>query len=313
MTLTNNCPSIIAFFHHALLEVITPKYKPRISVYLPTVGFPFSHPVRHCRYRSYIDTRANRPYYIYRVSGVATLQKWRTTVFQASRSASNYKRILQGFFAGEGNVKEGAHHNRALRIAQGERNPLLEEILSRFGVGYTYGGHREYTITGRRNLEYLLSLGIAALHPEKKARFLKMMASYRQWHHPRNAFSALVYSQLSSPKTTKELAARLRRSESRVRQTLAALKSDGRVHMFHVNSVFYWTMSDSHTIVISKQKRRILALLGTPLRVYQVASKTGRGQKAVTRRLEELERLGLVESKKPFWTRKSTSSVVMVR
>jgi len=306
VTFTNNQPSLIAFFHNVVTKTLRPSLTPRVAVYLPSTDTLYAHPAKSARYRVYFDKRANRPYYIYRISGVTLAKTWHLTVRKICKSKSNYRSILQGFFAGEGNVKEGSHGSRAVRIAQGKPYRFLEKMLDHFRITYYYGGHREYTIFGRANLEKVLALNLMILHPNKHKRFLEMMATFRQRHYQRHALEELVYARLGIPMTTNELASGFGRSMSRLKQVLRRMKARGIVAMYHVNSLCYWVRVDSRTIVISKQKLKILELLGVGQRVHQLAASLGRNDKSVRRRLLELERLGLVGLQNPFWVRKQT-------
>ncbi len=313
ITFTNNQPYLIAFFHDVISETLRPKCTPRIAAYLPHAGFQLMRPVRQAKYRVYTDRRANVPYYIYRVSGVDALKKWRAIIFRVCSHSCYYQSILQGFFAGEGNVKEGSHKSRAVRIAHGKPNPFLEKMLRHFEISFRYGGHREYAICGRGNLEKVLALRITCLHRLKHSHFISMMAGYCQWHYPKRALSDLVLSVLVIPQTTKELATKFQRSRSRLFQVLSTLRRMGSIQGYHVNSTYYWVKTDSHMIVISKQKMRILNLLSAHHRVFELASSLATGHKAVSRRLHELERLGLVYREKANWHRNSTPSRVMER
>jgi len=306
VTFTNNQPRLISLFHKVVARTLQPSLTPRVAVYLPSTDTPYLHPVKSARYRIYVDKRSNRPYYIYRISGVTLAKKWHLLVRKTCKIESNYRYILQGFFAGEGNVKEGSHGSRAVRIAQGEPNQFVEKMLDYFGITYDYGGHREYTVCGRANLEKFLDLELTVLHPSKYKRFMNMMATFRQRHYRRYALEELVFARLGDPMTTKELASEFGRSTSRLTQVLHRTKARGIVRMYHVNSLCYWVRADTRSIVISKQKMKILQLLETGERVRQLAESLGRNDKAVRRRLQELERLGLVEFQNPFWVRKQT-------
>jgi predicted transcriptional regulator len=310
-TLTNNQPYLIAFFHDVISKVLRPPNTPRIAVYLPQAGFPHVRPVRQARYLVYIDGRANSPYYIYRVSGVETNTKWRATVSLVCSHTSNYQFILQGFFAGEGNVKEGSHESRAVRIAQAKPHPLLETMLRHYEISFKYGGHRQYTISGRGNLEKVLALRMTCLHRPKHKRFVKMMAGYRQRHYAKQALGELVFSALVKPQSTKDLADTYQRSKSRLFQVLSNLRRTGNVQRYHVNSTYYWVRTDSRLIVVSKQKMRILNLLGKYHRVFELASILATDDKGVSRRLSELEHMGLVHREKANWHRIATPSRVM--
>ncbi len=127
VTITNNDPFLIRLFHDSLWAHFRPRNSPRIYVYRPTPAAEFVRPVENVRYRTYIDRRANVPYFIYRVAGVELVREWKKTVRALCKSPSNYQGILQGFFAGEGNIKETkTTHSRSLRISQGQRMRLVE-------------------------------------------------------------------------------------------------------------------------------------------------------------------------------------------
>ncbi|MDG6988393.1 MAG: hypothetical protein JRN21_03605 [Nitrososphaerota archaeon] len=253
------------------------------------------------------------PYYIYRVSGVKTVKSWRALVSSVSSDTSDYGPVLQGFFAGEGNVRESAHHSRLVRIAQGEPYPLLETILRHFGISFKYGGHREYSISGRDNFEKILALGAAHLHRSKHKKLLRMMERYRQHHYPYHALHALVLARLSTPRTAEDLAIDLKRSTSRLRQVLCDLRSKGDIKMYHVNSTYFCVRATSGVVAISKQKARILALMEALHRPFELSAELKRNRKAVTRRLRELEHIGLVYLEKANWHKSPTTSRVIVR
>lgn len=185
--------------------------------------------------------------------------------------------------------------------------------MRHFGISFTYGGNRAYSITGRDNLARILALGLTELHPLKDARFQRMMSSHLQDHFSNHALGKLVYSQLMLLQTTEELASKFKRSGSRLRQVLADLKSQTQVRMFHVNSTCYWVRTDSKVIVISKQKMKILRLLVRVHRVFELAADLMKDKKCISRRLKELERLGLVRQKRPNWYRIPASSKVVER
>jgi len=311
VTFTNNQPCLIAFFHRVVSRLLQPSILPRIAVYLPSPDSSYANPVKPAHYRTYVDNRANRPYYIYRIYGAMLVKKWRLIVRRICKNESNYRPVFQGFFAGEGNVKEGSHGSRAVRIAQGKPNQFVEKMLNHFGITYDYGGHREYTVCGRANLEKFLDLELTILHPSKYKRFMNMMETFRQRHYRRHALEELVFARLGVPMTTKELASEFCRSTSRLKQVLRNMKARGIVRMYHVNSLCYWVRTDTRSIVISKQKMKILQLLEIGQRVRQLAANLGRNHKAVRHRLHELERLGLVGFQNPFWVRKQTEHGVI--
>lgn len=282
-------------------------------MYLPCRDRVFVRPINVASYRAYIDSRASRPYYIYRVSGVELVGPWHRFVKSICKDIEAYQWILQGFFAGEGNVKFSRLQNsRVLRIAQGVRHPLLEKILRHFGISFRYGGHREYVISGRINLEKLDSLGIASLHPLKQRQFAEMMGSYRQWHYPRGILSKLICQNLESPRTAADVSAQLERSSSRVSKLLSLFLSKGLVRMYRVHSTYYWVRSDAQIVVISPEKKRILEQLKVPLSLIELSRLVVRAPRSVLNRLLELERLGLVVRRNSKWQRLPTIAKVVV-
>lgn len=240
---------------------------------------------------------------------------WRRTARASCSQPRNYQGILQGFFAGEGNVKDiAAHHSRVLRIAQGKRLPLLERILRHFCVTFRYDpSGRSYEVSGRENLEKLWRLGISRLHSKKQARFAAMMSSYRQYHYRRKFLRPVVLNILSSPLTATEIANGVTRSKSRVNQLLTALRRNGEVEMFKVRSSYYWIRSDQQCLIISEQKSKILKSLSSPRRTFEIAQLVGRTEKTVSRRLAELSRLGLVERVNSNWRALEVSKRVIVK
>jgi hypothetical protein len=315
VTFTNNQAKLVAFFHEALWSNFRPRNSARVYVYLPSKKTRFIRPVSGAAYRTYIDRRANLPYYIYRVSGVELVKTWRRTVKAVCANPSNYQGILQGFFAGEGNVKEIiAHHSRVLRIAQGKKFRLLERILRFFGLQFTYESlGRTYVISGRNNLEKLWSLRVSTLHSKKHARFGAMMSSYQQHHYDKYYLGPRILEILSSPLTTSEISIRVSRSVSRANQVLTPLRRNGEVEMFKVRSSCYWIRSDQRCIIISREKYNILKALSRHRGVSEVANVVRRTEKSVSRRLEELLRLGLVQKANSNWRTIEVSKRVIVK
>lgn len=238
--------------------------------------------MRGATYHSYIDRRANFPYYIYRAAGVGLLKSWSRMVKAVCARAENYAFILQGFFAGEGNVKYiKRSHSRTVRIAQGERYYLLERILKHFGVSLSYGGHREYSISGRENLEKLHSIDISKLHKLKHKKFTEMIKSYKQRHYSRGALRLILLGILKSPFTTASLAGIVRRTNRRVGMALTDLARSGLVQKYRVRSQYYWIRADRGVVMISPEKRRILRVLQAPARQAEITKAVGKSKRSV--------------------------------
>lgn len=313
ITFTNNMTELVRLFHATLWKYFSPRNRPRMAVYLPRRDMNFVKPIDDANYRVYVDSRASRPYYIYRVSGVELVVQWRRFVKSVCKNIEAYQWILQGFFAGEGNVKyDRLQKSRVLRIAQGARHPLLEKILRHFGIPFRYGGHRVYVISGRANLEKLDLLGIASLHPLKQRSFVEMMGSYRQRHYPRGTLPKLIYQNLDSPRTTADLSAQLKRSSSRISHLLSMFLSSGRVKMYRVHSTYYWVRSGAQIVVISPEKKLVIEHLKVPMRVSELSRLLVRAPRSVKNRLLELERMGLVVRRNSKWHRLPTAAKVVV-
>lgn len=297
ITFTNNCLKLIRFFKKTIRKTFPDeKLKPRIYIYLPKMeNFDATF---HCRTKLYTDPRARKPYFVYRAAGVKLRRSWGKIVKEYSSKRKMHPYILQGFFAGEGNVKfHLASKSRMLRIAQGRRIRLLEIILKEIGVRNRYSpSERSYVITGRKNLDKLAKLEITALHPEKDKKFNEMLATYKQHHYPRRYLGRKIYEMLKVPRTSRELAELFGRSIARVQESLKALKDRGKVQNFKIGSNAFWIRSDQNTIMISDVKTRYLNLL----KMYKTPSTVAlaRGMrvefKSAYRRLKELEKLGLV-------------------
>jgi hypothetical protein len=56
-------------------------------------------------HKHYVDKRSNKPYFIWRLADRKLIGKWKNIVELSKRNPRLYPFILQGFFAGEGNVK----------------------------------------------------------------------------------------------------------------------------------------------------------------------------------------------------------------
>lgn len=196
---------------------------------------------------------------------------------------------------------------------RGRRYPLLERILRYYGIRFRCGGHRNYEISGRDNLEKLRSLDISSLHKEKDRRFLRMMSDYRQGHYTRGSLPELVHQKTASATTTRELAALPERSTSRIYQALLLLRLEGRLQMYRVHSRYYWVRSDANTIVILPEKQQILRLLGKPARINEIAEALSRRERSVSKRLHELENLALAARENSKWTRLHTKRKVIAR
>ena len=117
ITLTNNCLKIITYFH-SLMKDLFQDIKPRIYVYRTCKDNSKKFSLNNVKFRYYIDNRANKNYYIYRIANVKLVKTWHNLVKKTKLKKHLYIHILRGFFAGEGNLKEGSHKNSTVRISQ---------------------------------------------------------------------------------------------------------------------------------------------------------------------------------------------------
>ena len=204
ITLTNNCLKIITYFHF-LMKDLFQDIKPRIYVYRANKDETKKIKLRGIRLRYYNDNRANKDYYIYRIANVKTVKMWHRLVDDIKSNKHLSKHVLRGFFAGEGNLKEGAHHNRAIRIAQGKSNSFLESLLRELNIEYRFSKReRAYVITSRTNWDKLAKIRIADLHPDKKVKFWRIFNEFKEWHYSHNFIRNNILEHLNEPKTSRQ-------------------------------------------------------------------------------------------------------------
>ena len=295
ITFTNNCSFLIEFFAKSIQHFFKEyQFKPRVYVYSSekeTVSLNFN-----CRINYYIDKRANKPYYIYRIGSVKLVSLWKNIVNEAKNDDKFYEHILRGFFAGEGNLKEGSHSNRTVRIAQGKPNGYTEKILNYYGVKYRYSiKGRSYVITGKWNWDILAKINIADLHPIKKEKFWRIYRDYKELHYPDHYLKENISKLLEKPYTSLELSKKFKRSQARVYDILSILKNEAKVQKFNVRSKCYWIRANQNKIIISQIKKRYLSLVKNSRKTtVELSKEIGVCWKSAFRRLTELQKLNLV-------------------
>ncbi len=310
ITFTNNCEVLIRQFYDVLSNLF-PTGKFRLYSYTP--GKRKLLNLKGCIRRCYTDTRANRPYYILRYADTKSVIKWKSMVQDIVSQERYFPDILRGFFAGEGNIKTGAHYNRTLRIAQKEPIAPIDTMLKFLGIAYKFSTReRAYVITGWNNWEKFYRHKIYILHPEKRERFLSTWESYKEVHYPANFIRNNLLQKLSRPMTSRELAIAFDRSQATLQELLCEMKSEGKLMNYRCRSLDYWVRADSNLVVISDRKSEVLKLLQKFHRVYELAQKMDIDDKSVKRRLVELERLGLVKHKGYLWNSAPTTKEVLV-
>lgn len=315
ITFTNNCKKLIDFFKETLISLFDKEENPRVYIYYHrknaknTGKFSFN-----CKTREYLDERATKPYFIYKLYSTKLHRKWENLVEVAKSNQKWYKFLLQGFFAGEGNIKEGSHNHRSVRIAQGKKNTFLEKMLDHFNISHNFSGKRAYVIQGRKNLERLEEIDIAKLHPIKKRDFRRMVKGYKERHYSKGELKGKVYSVLIDAFTSMELSKKFERSQARLQRVLTELKKSGKVQNYRVRSKDYWIRNDQNTIIISKVKKKYLDKLDKFDRTFEFENEFDVCWKASNKILSGLQRLGLVKrNQNKIWEKVDTGKKVITK
>ena len=312
ITITNNSFELIEFSYNILYKLFKAENY-RLYVYLPDKNqkVNINLPIRNIRY--YLDIRANKPYFILRIANVKFMKEWRKLVGEICIGKGFYAAILRGFFAGEGNIKTGSHSDRTLRIAQKEPIELINQILKYFNIEFRFSKRgRSYEIFGRKNWEKLADINIADLHPIKKKKFWEVYSSYKQWHYEKHHIRNTILNYLNKPRTSSEIAKKFNRSQSRIQSILTKLKREGGIKNFRVRSRDYWLSVNSRIIPISGTKMKIMNLLDKPKKIYEIANNLQIDEKSVSRRLNELKELGLVDREGYGWNKNTNNMEVLV-
>lgn len=314
ITFTNNCTDLIDLFYKILIRLFSDK-KDNIRIYIYSNGndkidFPYKNIIT----KSYVDKRARKPYYVLRLASVEYIKKWKEIVEDISNREELYSAILRGFFAGEGNIKEGNHNSRGLRVAQKEKLILLERILQNLNIkNFIFRpNERSYTIYGKSNWDIFAQLKLADLNSEKKTRFWKVYNEFKQNHYEINYLRDTILLELENPSTARALAKKYNRSFARIQDILIDLKKQGKIKNFRCGSIDYWT-NNLKLIIISKIKKGYLDYLNEPRRNSDFAKKFKVDPKSSLKRLKELQELNLVNrNKEKNWSKISINQKIMV-
>ncbi len=313
VTFTNNNFDLVRLFYKTMKENFPfDDLNPRIYVYSPNGEKPKIDLDVAVRY--YLDRRANFPYFIFRVASVELVKKWHKVVEDIKGNTTLYQFILQGFFAGEGNIKYNINsHSRAVRIAQGKVNLYLEKILNSFDVTYKYSEiERVYVISNIINIIKLGDLGIADLHNKKKLKFEEMIV-YSEIHYPRNLLKSEVFKILKVPHTARQLSLMFDRSLARLQDVLIDLKKENKIRNYRVKSKDYWIRDDQRTIIISKVKEKLLHILKGPMTTADIARLRHTRWQTTFKSLKGLEKLGLImRMDDKVWKRISANQKIII-
>jgi hypothetical protein len=240
ITITNNCKDIIYYFH-SFMNSTFQKIRPRIYIYKTDKDNFEKFELDNVRYRYYKDNRANKTYYIYRIADTKLVKIWHKLVEKVKTRKYLYSHILRGFFAGEGNLKEGSHKNRTVRISQGKPNNFLEIMLKELNVDFRFSEReRSYVITSRKNWSILAQKRIADLHPVKRSKFWRIFNEFKEWHYSHNFIRNNILEHLDEPKTSRQLACEFSRGQNRLQKVLTKLKRENKVVNYRIRSIDYW-------------------------------------------------------------------------
>jgi hypothetical protein len=315
ITFTNNCFPLVEFFANAVQQLFKNyNLNPRIYVY--SAKKEKAKSLLNFRTNYYIDKRARRPYFIFRVGSVHATKQWRILVEKIKHTKKFYTDILRGFFAGEGNLKESTiYSQRTIRISQGKSNKFIERVLNHFGVTYHFSkGERAYVINGKWNWDKLAQIRLADLHPIKRDKFWRMYNSFKELHYPKYMLKNNVLKILHKPYTAVELSKRFERTPARIQDILIPLKKEGILQDFRVRSTSYWIKTDQKKIIISKIKEKYLTSLKRKEKTTtEFAKEMGVCWKSAHRRLVELQKLNLVNiDSQGVWARTYLKEKVIV-
>jgi len=315
ITFTNNQFMLIKYFHKTLKKIFVFKNNPRVYIYSPYKAYKLDFLLDDTVFRYYVDKRANKPYFVYRVSGRYLVQEWLELIKKTVVREDFYVNILRGLFAGEGNVKYIEKSKaRVLRIAQGKQNQLIEKILNHLKIKYSYSSsERAYVISGKENLTKMMKIKVSYLHPEKHQKFVHMYHTYKEEHYPRGQLKNLILKTIEDrPKTSSELSKIFNRDQSRITKVLIDLKNMGKVKNYRARSLTYWT-ANKNIIIISDRKNSILSLLKIPKRTSDVSKLMKVDPKSSFKRLKELKKLNLVERDgRGLWHKIQTNHQIIV-
>jgi len=294
ITFTNNCRNLVDLFYKILHSLFKNCKNIRIYTYSKE-GRVIDLNYKNCIIKHYRDSRARKPYLMVRLASIEKLKEWKIIVEKILNDERLYQFVLRGFFAGEGNIKEGSHNSRVIRISQVIPNDMLEKILFYFNINYSfYPKERNYIIYGKKHWDIFAKLNLADLHSDKKERFWRVYDSFKEEHYEKNYLLKEIYSTLKYPHSARQLSEKFNRSFARIQDVLIALKKQGKIKNFRVKSVSYWT-NKPNLIIISKLKKGYLLLLEEPKKTSEIAKEFNVCHKNSFRRLKELERLNLVK------------------
>lgn len=314
ITFSNNCWKLVELFHTTVVELFN-KFNPKIRIYVyNSTKERIKIPLENVQVNYYIDKRANKPYYIWRLASTKLVKEWKDKINVIVDNNQFYVDILRGFFAGEGNIKTGSHNNRTIRISQGKPLKLLESILTCLEIDFKYyAEERSYVITGKSNWDKCAKIKIANLHQIKKLRFWNVYGSFKEEHYKSNYLKNEILQILEKPYTSQQLSLKLKRSQTRVYDILGSLKKLSKIKNFRVKNKDFWIRKDQNLIILSHLKYDyLLYLKDSEKNTQEISDKFKVCWKSAFNRLKELEKLGLVaRNRDKNWRLKQTNKEIM--
>jgi len=296
VTFTNSSIELILFFQKVIESLYQGKNKSRLYIYSPSPRIMITS-LNNLRIRNYVDIRAKRTYYIYRLADVKFSKYWKEAVENITSDKNFYPELLRGIFAGEGNVKHDLKNNnsRNVRIASGVRDKFMERMLVFFEIPIKFDQEkRAYWVTGRY-VEKLNKMNIASLHPEKESKFRKMIDSVNEMHYSPGELKLILLGKLGSFKRTKDLANEVNRSQIHVLEVLRDLKHENKVGCIKFKGKTVWVKKDLLEKFLEEEKYKILHNLKKYASVTELSRGIGIYRKSISRKLREYQKEGLVE------------------
>lgn len=314
LTFTNNCLDLIDLFQETINKLFSDySYNQRIYIYSKD-GRIVNLPYKNCTYKYYTHKRATKPYFIFRIASVKLMKIWEKIVVDTLDNDKLIPFTFRGFFAGEGNVKGGKKSVRVLRVSQAIQKDFINKMLNELQIIYNFtSSNRMYNISGKDNWDIFAKYKLADLHPDKKERFWNLYNSYKEIHYKNNYLYDEVYKILTvEPLTTEQLSKIFKRSFARIQDVVILLKERGKIYNFRTGSMTYWT-NNPDIVIISKIKDKYLQFLDRPMLTSEFAKEFKVSWGSSFGRLDELEKLGLVEiDENKKWNKKQMKKRILV-
>lgn len=302
LTFTNNCFDLILFFKEIISSIYFGNNKPRLYIYSPSDRQLFTQLDGFKKINFYIDKRANRPYYIYRLADSKFLREWRVMVNHIINNEYHYSNILRGIFAGEGNIKHDVKSkSRNLRISSKNRNELIERLLNFYKLRFSFDHKKRMYWIRARDIDIAKSIDITGLHPEKNAQFNKMMSYFSEKHYSPLELKNLISSELTNFRRTKELSSQFSRSELRISEVLQELKREGKVDWIKKEGRTYWMHKYKKEGILTREKIDILSELERLKSFTAIGKKLNIFRKSISKKFIYYEHEGLIVKDGSWW------------